>query len=118
MSGEVGQQRAKARRSGSGPVALDDTDRRILATLVEDGRRSVNDLAREAGVSRATAYARFERLCATGVVRGFRADLDPEALGAGIAALILVNVDQGAWAAARHELVQLPGFEYLAVTSG
>jgi Lrp/AsnC family leucine-responsive transcriptional regulator len=103
--------------SGGGR-APDAVDRRLLAALVEDGRISVNDLAGRAGVSRATAYARFERLRADGVITGFRAEVSPSALGFGIAAVILVNVDQGAWAAVREELVRLPGFEYLAVTSG
>ena len=96
----------------------DDVDRRILAALVEDGRVSVNELAGRAGVSRATAYARFDRLQTDGVVTGFRAEVDPSALGLSITALIMVNVDQGDWASVREHLVQLPGFEYLAVTSG
>ena len=96
----------------------DAIDRRILAALVEDGRLSVNELARRADVSRATAYARFERLQARGVIRGFRADVDPLALGESIAAMVLVNVDQGAWQSVRERLTELPGFEYLAVTSG
>ncbi len=32
--------------------------------------------------------------------------------------MILVNVNQGEWSQVRQELVHLPGFEYLAVTSG
>src|ERR1700688_4294420 len=103
--------------SGTGRVP-DGVDRRLLAALVHAGRISVNDLARTASVSRATAYARFERLRTDGVITGFRAEVNPSALGFGIAAVILVNVDQGAWAAVREELVRLPGFEYLAVTSG
>jgi Lrp/AsnC family transcriptional regulator, leucine-responsive regulatory protein len=104
--------------SSGGARAPDGVDRRLLAALVEDGRISVNDLAAKAGVSRATAYARFERLRADGVITGFRAEVNPSALGVTIAAIILVNVEQGAWATVREELVHLPGFEYLAVTSG
>ena len=77
---------------------LDDIDRRILAELVSDGRMPVNEIARRAGVSRATAYARFDRLVSDGVVTGFRAEVDPAALGYSITAMILVNVDQGEWA--------------------
>jgi DNA-binding Lrp family transcriptional regulator len=97
---------------------IDDADRRILAELVRDGRLPVNELARRAGVSRATAYARFDRLVRDGVITGFRADVDPAALGYSITAMILVNVEQGDWARVREQLVNLPGFEYLAVTSG
>jgi len=99
-------------------MGADDTDRRIVSALVGDGRMSVNELARVAQVSRATAYARLERLQADGVITGFSAQVDPAALGCAITAMILVNVDQGAWAEVREKLVGVPGFEYLAVTSG
>jgi DNA-binding Lrp family transcriptional regulator len=97
---------------------VDDVDRRILAELVRDGRCSVNDLARRANVSRATAYGRFDRLVRGGVVRRFTADVDPEALGYGIAALILVNVEQGDWPTFREQLAGVPGVEHVALTSG
>ena len=103
--------------TSSGRV-LDDTDLRLIAELVADGRIAVNELARRADVSRATAYARFDRLVTDGVIRAFRAEIDPEALGYTITAMILVNVDQGKWSEVREQLVHLPGFEYLAVTSG
>jgi DNA-binding Lrp family transcriptional regulator len=98
--------------------ALDDTDRRIVGELLEDGRMSVNTLAERTGVSRATAYSRLERLRDNGVITGFRAVVDPAKAGLPIAALILANVEQHAWQEARDELLQLPGLEYLAFTSG
>jgi DNA-binding Lrp family transcriptional regulator len=104
--------------TGTTDRPLDEVDRRILSELIADGRLPVNELARRAGVSRATAYARFDRLLADRVVTGFRADVDPSVLGYSITALILVNVDQGDWSSVREQLVHLPGFEYLAVTSG
>lgn len=97
---------------------LDDVDRRLLALLAADGRLSVNELAARANVSRATAYARFDKLRRSGAIRGFTVDVDPAALGFGITALILANVDQHSWRAARDELLQLPGVEYVALTSG
>jgi DNA-binding Lrp family transcriptional regulator len=96
----------------------DEVDQRILTELVRDGRIPVNELAKRAGVSRATAYARFDRMVSEGVISGFTAVVDPVTLGYTITAMILVNVDQGEWARVREELTHLPGFEYLAVTSG
>jgi DNA-binding Lrp family transcriptional regulator len=104
--------------AGTAARPLDEVDRRILAELIADGRLPVNELARRAGVSRATAYARFDRLLADGVVTGFRAEVDPSVLGYSITALILLNVEQSDWSSVREQLVHLPGFEYLAVTSG
>jgi DNA-binding Lrp family transcriptional regulator len=97
---------------------LDATDRQLVAALQRDGRMSVNELAAEVSVSRATAYQRLERLRAAGVIRGFTAVVDPAALGLTIAALILANVEQHAWRAARDKLRHLPGLQYLAMTTG
>jgi DNA-binding Lrp family transcriptional regulator len=93
-------------------------DRQLLGVLAEDGRVSVNELASRANVSRATAYARFDRLRANGTITGFHAEVDPRALGYSLAALVLVTVEQGAWQDLRAELLRLPGVEYVALTSG
>jgi DNA-binding Lrp family transcriptional regulator len=90
----------------------------MLGILVDDGRMSVNELAARAGVSRATAYARYDRLVADGVIRGFRADVDPHAIGLDVAAMILINVEQGSWPTTRDKVSRLPGVEYVAMTSG
>ena len=67
---------------------MDATDRRILALLVEDGRRSYDDLGRNAGLSASAAKRRVDRLRATGALQGFTAVVDHEALGAGTEALV------------------------------
>jgi DNA-binding Lrp family transcriptional regulator len=97
---------------------LDDVDRRLLRLLAADGRISVNELATQAHISRAAAYARFDRLRERGVITGFTAIVDPEQIGLPVAALVLVNVDQPHWEQVREELQALPGLEFLAFTSG
>jgi DNA-binding Lrp family transcriptional regulator len=104
--------------SSSSPRLLDAVDRRILAELQADGRLSVNELAARVSVARATAYQRLQRLEDDGVIRRYSAIVDPARVGLGIAALILVNVDQGDWRDARRRLLELPGVQYLALTSG
>ena len=97
---------------------LDDVDRRLLRLLTEDGRVSVNELANRAHISRAAAYARFDRLRESGVITGFTATVEPEKVGLPVAALVLVNVDQAHWAQVRDDIQALPGLEFLAFTSG
>jgi DNA-binding Lrp family transcriptional regulator len=99
-------------------MSLDPVDRRIIELLSEDGRMSVNELATRAHVSRATAYARLDRLQASGVITGFTVLVDPAKLGYSVAALVLVNVDQSQWRKVREAVLELPGIEYLAFTSG
>jgi DNA-binding Lrp family transcriptional regulator len=97
---------------------LDDIDRRMIDALQADGRCSIPTLARTVGVSRATAYARFDRLLERGVITGFTATVDPKAMGLGVSALLLVNVHQGRWRDLQHELGALPGVEWVGVATG
>jgi DNA-binding Lrp family transcriptional regulator len=99
-------------------VRVDEIDKTLLRQLVADGRISMNELAARTGVSRATAYSRVERLRRDGVITGFTATVDPARVGLGVTALILLNVRQGDWRAARDAFLAIPGVVYLAMTSG
>lgn len=90
----------------------------MLSILVDEGRLSVAELAARTGISRATAYARYDRLVADGVISRFRADVDPHMIGLDVAAMILINVEQGSWPTTRDKVSRLPGVEYVAMTSG
>jgi DNA-binding Lrp family transcriptional regulator len=99
-------------------VQLDAVDHAVLEALARDGRMSMNELATQVGVSRATAYSRVERLRREQVITGFTATIDPARAGFGVTALILLNVRQADWQAARDLLLAVPGVVYLAMTSG
>ncbi|CCW19368.1 PutR, transcriptional activator of PutA and PutP [Sphingobium indicum BiD32] len=62
-------------------VDLDEFDRKIIAALVEDGRMTVTDLAVAVGLSKTPCQMRLRRLQESGVIRGFRAMVDPAKLG-------------------------------------
>jgi DNA-binding Lrp family transcriptional regulator len=55
---------------------MDAIDRKILAALVEDGRRTLDDVGREVGLSASAVKRRIDRLRATGTIRGFKAIVD------------------------------------------
>ena len=97
---------------------LDDVDRRIVALLRADGRMSVNEVANQAHISRATAYARLERLRSSGVITGFSAEVDPGRVGLPVTALILVNLEQRNWPSVHDALGAIPGVQWSAFTSG
>lgn len=69
---------------------LDELDRKILAALSRDGRRSFADLARDLAVSTATVKRRVDRLEETGVIRGYAVVLDTPKLGLGFEAIVEV----------------------------
>ncbi len=62
-------------------VEMDEHDRRIIAALVEDGRMTVTDLAVAVGLSKTPCQVRLKRLQESGVIRGFRAIVDPAKMG-------------------------------------
>jgi Lrp/AsnC family transcriptional regulator, leucine-responsive regulatory protein len=72
---------------------LDETDRRILLALSRDGRRAAADLAKELGLSRQAVTDRIRGLEQRKVIRGYRADVDPAALGLTVRAQIRLVVD-------------------------
>ena len=68
--------------------ALDHVDRRILAELDDNPRLSAAELARRVAMSPPAVRDRLARLEATGVIRGYRLDIDPAAVGLPIAAWV------------------------------
>lgn len=70
------------------------------------------------GISRATAYTRFDRLCDSGVITGFAARIDPAAVGLDVTALVLITVAQSDWRDLKREVTGLPHVEWLGLTTG
>lgn len=99
-------------------MTVDETDRRILRELQRDGRMSIRSLAETIHISRANAYARVERLRDEGVIRGFRADIDPVASGLGTTAYVTLNLAQTNWKAIREQLRQLDGVHHIGLVGG
>ena len=62
---------------------MDRIDFKILAELQADARLSIVELSRRVGLTKTPCAERLRRLEKSGVVRGYHADLDPDAIGAG-----------------------------------
>ena len=60
---------------------LDKVDRQILFDLQKNGRLSNVELAKNAGISAPPCLRRVRALEDAGVIRGYNAEIDPEALG-------------------------------------
>lgn len=97
---------------------LDDIDRQMIDILRRDGRRTAPQLAADIGIGRATAYTRLDRLIDDGIITGFSAQVDHKATGQTVAALVLINVEQGRWRDLHAQLTQLPGVEWVGITAG
>jgi Lrp/AsnC family leucine-responsive transcriptional regulator len=67
---------------------LDATNLRLLAELRDDARVSLAELGRRVGLSPPAVAERLTRLERDGVIAGYRAELDPRALGYALAAVL------------------------------
>ncbi len=73
---------------------LDRIDCDILNLLQKDARLSNKELAAAVGLAPSSCLARVQRLRSEGVLRGAHAEVDPQALGVGLQALIAVQLRQ------------------------
>jgi DNA-binding Lrp family transcriptional regulator len=58
------------------PIKLDEIDIALLESLIKDGRKSFNQVAREIKVSTPTVKARYDRLVNVGLIKAVSLDLD------------------------------------------
>jgi Lrp/AsnC family leucine-responsive transcriptional regulator len=69
---------------------VDDKDRLILAALQEDARATYAQIAARAGLSPSSVHDRVRKMERAGLIRGYRAVVDPVLAGLGVAALVSV----------------------------
>ena len=72
-------------------TGMEELDRVIVSLLAADGRMSYTDLGRATGLSTSAVHQRVRRLEARGIIRGYAAVVDHEALGLGITAFVSIK---------------------------
>ncbi len=86
----------QSRRNGQSPytadnVLLDQVNRRLLAELHADPRITMSALGRRVGMSAPAVTERVQRMERTGVITGYRMQVDPAALGLPVTAFARVR---------------------------
>ncbi|MCX4754187.1 Lrp/AsnC family transcriptional regulator [Kitasatospora purpeofusca] len=71
---------------------VDDIDRAILRVLAENARTPNNALAEAVGIAPSTCLARVRTLRERGIIRAFRTEIDPAAIGLPLQAMISVRL--------------------------
>ena len=71
--------------------ALDATNVRVLEELQQNARISLAELGRRVGLSAPAVAERIQRLEADGTIAGYRADIDPRALGYTLSVVLRVR---------------------------
>lgn len=72
-------------------IDLDATNIRLLQELEADARLSLAELGRRVGLSSPAVADRLERLEQAGVIKGYRAEIDPRALGYELAVVLRIR---------------------------
>ena len=93
------------------PAAMDSVDRSILAVLEQHGRISNSELAARVGLSPSPCLRRVRQLEEAGIIRGYRALIDPAAIGRGrrvFAGVRLMRHTRADVVAFEREVIQLP----------
>ncbi len=75
-------------------MSMDRIDLRILEELQNDGRLSIVELSARVNLSKTPCAERVKRLERQGLIRGYRAELDPARLDAGHVVVVLVTLDK------------------------
>jgi Lrp/AsnC family leucine-responsive transcriptional regulator len=74
---------------------LDPVNLRLLSELRDDPRLPMSELARRVGMSAPAVTERIRRLERSGVITGYRMDVDPTALGLPVMALVRISPGPG-----------------------
>lgn len=73
--------------------ALTPVDFGLLESLERNGRQSFATLAADNGLSKTPCWNRVQAMEEAGIIRGYRADIDPAALGLSVIAHVQVSID-------------------------
>ena len=91
---------------------MEETDRAIVAALSVDGRLSYTDLAERVGLSVSAVHQRVRRLEQRGVIKGYAAQLDHDAIGLPLTAFVAIRpIDPSQPDDAPDRLAKLPQIE-------
>ena len=90
-------------------VTIDQLDQRILARLLIEGRTSFRQMAQEFHTSTSTVSSRVSRLEKSGVITGYSAAVNFEALGYDLTAVTEIRVSKGKLFEMEREIAKLPG---------
>ena len=87
---------------------LDEINLRLLAELQADGRIGFAELGRRVGMSAPAVAERVSRLERAGVITGYRAELDPSALGFPVSAIVRIRPSPGQLQRVREVAAESP----------
>ena len=89
-------------------MRLDDTDVKILKTLLSDARLSSRQIAKQCGVSIGTVLSRMKKMEKEGIIKSYSTLLDQEKLGYDLTVVSEITVSKGRLLEMENEIARLP----------
>ncbi|WP_137872228.1 Lrp/AsnC ligand binding domain-containing protein [Rhodococcus sp. Q] len=99
-------------------ISIDELDAALLELLTADPRAQIMDLASRLGVARNTVASRMRRLEETGVVSGYRPDIDFPTVGLPVLAFVGAETVQGRLKGVLEQLREIPEVLEAHTTTG
>lgn len=89
-------------------LTLNEIDKKILETLLEDARYSSRHIAKRIGISVGTVLSRIKKMEEKGLIKGYSAILDQEKLGYQLTVLTEITVSKGKLLEMEEEIAKNP----------
>lgn len=90
-------------------MEIDDTDRKILAILMQDAKKPYTEIAKDIHVSGGTVHVRMKKLEAMGIVQGFNLTIDYSKLGYDVSAFLGIYLEKSSlYDEVSEELKRIP----------
>jgi Lrp/AsnC family leucine-responsive transcriptional regulator len=90
---------------------MDDRDLRIVSLLERDARLSYADIGGRVGLAASSVHDRVRKLERSGIIKGYRAELDLEAMGLPITAIVSLALRPSSPASVPSLIAEFPAVE-------
>jgi len=98
---------------------IDGIDIKILTILRQDGRASNAEIARQVGMAPSAILERIRKLEARGIITGYEAKINPDAIGLSLLSFIRIRADEAVDSMAVGEaLAKFPEVQEVHYTAG
>jgi len=97
---------------------MDDADRKLIAALRRDSRKTLSELSADMGLSRTTVRSRIDRLVRDGVILGFTVVLKEETRQSPVRGLMLLGIEGHGTDRIVHRLSGIPAVQTIHSTNG
>ncbi|MFK7807202.1 MAG: Lrp/AsnC family transcriptional regulator [Saprospiraceae bacterium] len=100
-------------------MVLDNTDKKILAILMKNGKKTYAEIAASVFVSAGTVHGRIKKLEEMGVIKGYHLVVDHEKLGYDIAAFLGIYLNKSSqYSEVSQQLSEIPEIVSAHYTTG